>query len=260
LIRTPLEKLILKIKVWDCGEPEKILGRAIEPPNIKHIYAAIENLQNYGALTIPNDKSKTGELTELGKVYSELPIDIKYSRFIMLSFCFDIVEPAIIVCSILTQDKTIFRNKKTSMEVSIILKKHYEIRKTYDCGLNNDFVVFYNAYKAWSKNFGNEEGNSEFTRRYNKRVSDYEKRWCSENDLDFKVTREVRIVIADLKLRLKKLNVYSDNINKSFDFAKDKEALFYFNVSIFNSRLLWQALSTEISSNVDFITTRKSRN
>jgi hypothetical protein len=119
--------------------------------------------------------------------------------------------------------------------------------------------LFYNAYKAWSKNFGKEEGNSEFTRRYNKSVSDYEKRWCNENDLDFKVTREVRIVIADLKLRLKKLNIYSDNINKSFDFARDKEALFYFNVLLVYCRLSLQALSTEISSNVGFIITRRSR-
>ena len=108
LVRTPLEKLILKIKVWDCGEPDKILGRAIQPPNIRNIEAAISNLQNYGALTIPNDKSKTGELTELGKVYSELPIDIKYSRLIMLSFCFDMVEPAIVTCAILNQEKNLF--------------------------------------------------------------------------------------------------------------------------------------------------------
>lgn len=117
LLRIPLEKLILKIKVWDCGEPEKILGRAIQPPNIKNIEAAISNLQNFGALTIPNDKSQTGELTELGKVYSELPIDIKYSRLIMLSFCYDMIEPAIINCAILSQEKNLFRNRLPSYEV-----------------------------------------------------------------------------------------------------------------------------------------------
>lgn len=98
--------------------------------------------------------------------------------------------------------------------------------------MNNDFVVFYNAYKAWSKKFGNEEGNNQFTRKYNRKVNDYERKWCNENDIDFKVSREVRIVIADLKLRLKKLNIYSDSINKTFDFFVDKEALFNLNVMI----------------------------
>jgi len=85
LMRVPLEKIVLKIKIWDSGEePEVILGRAIEPPFLKHIDKAITNLKNYGALTVASEDCKSGVLTDLGKVYSELPIDIKYSRLIML--------------------------------------------------------------------------------------------------------------------------------------------------------------------------------
>ena len=89
-------------------------------------------------------------------------------------------------------------------------------------------------YKAWSREFGNEEGNKEFIRRQNRKISDYEKNWCNENDLDLKVFREVRVVIADLKLRLKKLNLYTDNVRKNFEFAQDKEALLFFNVIVLN--------------------------
>ena len=85
ILRVPLEKLILKIKVWGLDEPALILGRAIEPPLLKHIDAAILNLKNYGALTVQSEESESGLLTELGKVYSELPIDIKFGRLIMLS-------------------------------------------------------------------------------------------------------------------------------------------------------------------------------
>ena len=77
--------IILKIKVWNSGEePEVVLGRAIEPPYLKHIDKALVNLKNYGALTVTSENCKSGILTDLGKVYSELPIDIKYSRLIML--------------------------------------------------------------------------------------------------------------------------------------------------------------------------------
>lgn len=51
--RCPLEKLILQIKLWDKYEPEEILGRAIQPPELRDIFNAIKNLQNTGALTIP---------------------------------------------------------------------------------------------------------------------------------------------------------------------------------------------------------------
>ena len=51
--RCPLEKLILQIKLWNKYEPEEILGRAIQPPELRDIMNAIKNLQQTGALTIP---------------------------------------------------------------------------------------------------------------------------------------------------------------------------------------------------------------
>lgn len=221
LIRTPLEKLILKIKVWDCGEPEKILGRAIQPPKMKHIDQAITNLQNLGALTIPTGKSATGELTELGKVYSELPIDLKYSRFIVLSFCFDLIEPAIVICSILTQEKNFFKIKKTA-------KRHYEIKKTFDQGTSNDFVALYNAYKDWSRKYGKDK--EEFHRSKQTFITREERQWCADHDIDDRVIREVRNVMRDLKRRLIKLHLITQDQRNHYDFGRDQEALFYFNV------------------------------
>lgn len=43
--RCPLEKLILQIKLWDRYEPDEILGRAIQPPELRDIFNAIKNLQ-----------------------------------------------------------------------------------------------------------------------------------------------------------------------------------------------------------------------
>ena len=51
--RCPLEKLILQIKLWDKYEPDEILGRAIQAPELRDIFNAIKNLQQTGALTIP---------------------------------------------------------------------------------------------------------------------------------------------------------------------------------------------------------------
>ena len=43
--RCPLEKLILQIKLWDKYEPDEILGRAIQAPELRDIFNAIKNLQ-----------------------------------------------------------------------------------------------------------------------------------------------------------------------------------------------------------------------
>jgi ATP-dependent RNA helicase TDRD9 len=51
--RCSLEKLILQIKLWDKYEPEQILGRAIQPPELRDIMNATKNLQQTGALTTP---------------------------------------------------------------------------------------------------------------------------------------------------------------------------------------------------------------
>ena len=42
--RCPLEKLILQIKLWNKYEPEEILGRAIQPPELRDIMNAVKNL------------------------------------------------------------------------------------------------------------------------------------------------------------------------------------------------------------------------
>ena len=64
--RCPLEKLILQIKIWNLYEPDEILGRAIQPPDIRDIGIAIKNLQETGALTLGDDSNPTGQITALG--------------------------------------------------------------------------------------------------------------------------------------------------------------------------------------------------
>ena len=63
-----------------------------------------------------------------------------------------------------------------------------------------------------------------------KRTSPYEKEWCAKYDLDFIVLKEVRVLIAYLKMRLNKLNLYTDKITKNFDFARDDQSCLFFNV------------------------------
>ena len=94
--RCPLEKLILQIKLWNRYEPDEILGRAIQPPELRDIYNAVKNLQQTGALTIPppivtegghamsnqSEKYKP-KITALGKIFVNLPVDLKITRIFL---------------------------------------------------------------------------------------------------------------------------------------------------------------------------------
>ena len=105
--RCPLEKLILQIKLWNKYEPEEILGRAIQPPELRDIMNAVKNLQQTGALTIPPPilssdgslKKKENEykpkITALGKIFVNLPVDLKITRLFLFGMSLKCMSQAI---------------------------------------------------------------------------------------------------------------------------------------------------------------------
>ena len=87
--RCPLEKLILQIKTWAKYEPYEILGRAIQPPELRDINNAILNLQQTGALTQIPDKNDEAydkyipKITALGRIFVRLPVELKIARLFL---------------------------------------------------------------------------------------------------------------------------------------------------------------------------------
>jgi len=208
--RCPLEKLILKIKVWDKDEPLPILGRTIEPPKQENIKKALDNLLNNGALTVPTGENVTGKLTPIGKVFAELPIDIRFSRLIMLCFAMDMVEPGIVLASVLSQDKGIIRIEPNNYE-------ELDFLKSIDLGCHSDILAMFNFYKWWERNFSNKKKeNNEFDRRLC-RVNRETMDWCRERlSKDYSLS-EVERTIADLKSRLNKLGLYETEEVKRYE-------------------------------------------
>jgi HrpA-like RNA helicase len=66
-----------------------VLGKAIQPPALKNIDSAISSLLENGGLTIADGDIN---LTELGRFYVDIPIDIVYARMLMLSILFGVYE------------------------------------------------------------------------------------------------------------------------------------------------------------------------
>lgn len=248
LLRSPLDKLILRIKTINeddpkniFSDPQKVLGRAIQPPHIDNISYALKSLQDAGALTWSIDKSyKSCKITQLGKIYCDLPCDIRICKLCIMGFIFNCLQEAVTIASILQHQKTMFiiNSRMNPRDQSMFYRKI----SSYDRGFNSDLILMLNIFNEWEEKFGSLERNSKFQNmnylverenfnakvlkrefRRNK-IGQEELKWCKENFLDAIVLREVLIQREDIKQRLRKFN-FQDNHYKS-SFIKDNQTIY----------------------------------
>ncbi|KAK2147306.1 hypothetical protein LSH36_561g03033 [Paralvinella palmiformis] len=103
--RCPLDLVVLNVKRLDIGEPKAILGLALDPPALDDIEQTVLKLKEIGALTSldmevlnPHD----GQLTFLGHVMAELPIDVRLGKLILLGHVFGLLEACMIISASLS--------------------------------------------------------------------------------------------------------------------------------------------------------------
>lgn len=101
MLLTPLENVILKAKTFEMAAPHELLGLAMDRPNTLDVANTMLTLKELGALRLtlgdggfsPID----GDLTFLGRVMSNLPIDIRSTRLIAIGFCYGVLSDCIIM-------------------------------------------------------------------------------------------------------------------------------------------------------------------
>jgi HrpA-like RNA helicase len=87
---------------------------------------------------------KSGVITTIGKIFAELPFDIKYSRLIMLSYSLGEIELGITLAAILSQERPIFLSSENVNRYNL-----YNSKMFYSLGKECDFITCYTAYKNW---------------------------------------------------------------------------------------------------------------
>ncbi|XP_053562180.1 ATP-dependent RNA helicase TDRD9 [Bombina bombina] len=104
--RSPLGRTILKVKLLDMGEPRALLATALSPPYIDDIERTILLLKEMGALAVcrhrEDDNPYDGELTFLGKVLAQLPVDLHLGKLIVLGHVFGCLDECLIIASALS--------------------------------------------------------------------------------------------------------------------------------------------------------------
>ena len=96
--RADLSNVVMHVKALDFPgmNVEKIFSSLIEPPALTRVHAALETLQMVGALT------SSEELTPLGRVLLQLPIDVTLGRLVLYGALFRALDPALTLAAVLS--------------------------------------------------------------------------------------------------------------------------------------------------------------
>ncbi|XP_076750927.1 tudor domain containing 9 protein spindle E [Xylocopa sonorina] len=192
ILRAPLENLVLKTKLLDMGEPKAILALSLDPPDLGNLERTILLLKEAGALLNKNNEIQIldGELTDLGRVMANLPINICLSKLIMLGHVFSILKDTIIIAASLSV-KDMFNNPFQQKMLA------YNVKLSWAANSSSDCIAFMNVYKVWITEKANRRLNSDIE----------EKKWASRNFVQIRVLREVKALVTELTNRLEKMGI-----------------------------------------------------
>uniref|UniRef100_A0A670IA43 ATP-dependent RNA helicase TDRD9 n=1 Tax=Podarcis muralis TaxID=64176 RepID=A0A670IA43_PODMU len=104
MMRRPLESTVLKVKLLDMGEPRALLATALSPPSISDIERTVLHLKEIGALAVHSEAKNPydGELTFLGRVLAQLPVNQHLGKLMVLGHVFGCLEECIIIAAALS--------------------------------------------------------------------------------------------------------------------------------------------------------------
>ncbi|XP_034274448.1 ATP-dependent RNA helicase TDRD9 isoform X2 [Pantherophis guttatus] len=195
MTRCPLETTVLKVKMLDMGEPRALLATALSPPVSSDIERTILHLKELGALAI-NDHFEErnpydGELTFLGKVLAQLPVNHHLGKLIVLGHVFGCLEETLIIAAALSLNSFFV----------IPFKQHldgYRNKLQFSGNSSSDCIAIVNAFKEWQGN--RQKGKL----RHPKNEVD----WGRSNYIYIKRMREVAELYEELKKRIAVFNMH----------------------------------------------------
>ena len=102
LVRTPLESIILILRVMLNEAITPILLNCLEPPDISNIDCSFRSLHVFNFISDPTDE---GEINPLGSPVVALGIDLTLGVFVGLGIQFGVAARAIQLAAILSSPK-----------------------------------------------------------------------------------------------------------------------------------------------------------
>lgn len=199
ILREPLHKIVLDTKrLGQESEPKRILSMAIQPPRLAEIERTVLLLKEAGALTLKKrlpsgqyvSSPHDGDMTFVGRIMANLPLDIKLSKLILLGYAFGMLRECIILAAALS-NKTFF---------TCYFKAHleaFQAKWIWSSGWMCDCLAILNAFSLYEKMV---------------RTHAFERRgqaehWARSHMIELNRIREVEKLKSELESRLRALHI-----------------------------------------------------
>ncbi|XP_072551795.1 probable ATP-dependent RNA helicase DHX34 [Salminus brasiliensis] len=152
--RVALDSLVLQMKSMGLGDP--LSFTFIDPPPASSIQTAVTYLKEQGAL------DARGELTPIGRLLAQLPVDVVIGKMLVLGSLFNLVEPVLTVAAALSVQSPFLRSAQHNPDCSTA-------RQPLNSDLGDPFTLL-NTFNAWVQVKGERGGGS--------------RKWCKRRGLE----------------------------------------------------------------------------
>ncbi|XP_042302937.1 ATP-dependent RNA helicase TDRD9 isoform X2 [Sceloporus undulatus] len=217
MMRCPLETTVLKVKLLDMGEPRALLATALSPPSISDIEHTVLRLKEIGALAIGVHSEETtpydGELTFLGKVLAQLPVNQHLGKLIVLGHVFGCLDECLIIAAALSLNNFF----------AVPFRQHldgYRNKMHFSGNSKSDCIALVDAFKEWQ----------ESRKKGKLRHPKDELEWGRSNCIHIKRIREVAELYEELKKRVGKFNMHVDTHPPAMDHEHVYKQRFFLQV------------------------------
>ncbi|XP_034024410.1 probable ATP-dependent RNA helicase DHX34 [Thalassophryne amazonica] len=152
--RVALDSLILQMKSMNLGDPLSFVF--IDPPPAASIQTAVAYLKQQGAL------DSRGELTSIGMLLAQLPVDVVIGKMLVLGSLFNLVEPVLTVAAALSVQSPFLRSTQHNPDCTTA-------RQPLHSNQGDPFTLL-NTFNAWMEGKAERGGGS--------------RKWCRRRGLE----------------------------------------------------------------------------
>uniref|UniRef100_A0A3Q3FXM9 DEAH (Asp-Glu-Ala-His) box polypeptide 34 n=1 Tax=Labrus bergylta TaxID=56723 RepID=A0A3Q3FXM9_9LABR len=152
--RVALDSLVLQMKSMSLGDPLSFVF--IDPPPAASIQTAVTYLKEQGAL------DSRSELTSIGSLLAQLPVDVVIGKMLVLGSLFNLAEPVLTVAAALSVQSPFLRSAQHNPDCATA-------RQPLHSNQGDPFTLL-NTFNAWMEVKGERGGGS--------------KKWCRRRGLE----------------------------------------------------------------------------
>jgi len=185
LRRVPLEEICLSILAGGFGTNSMtFLSKAPQPPDESSVLAALECLQDIGAIVVTqtgNSKSSSSSaqtrvetLTPLGRHLARLPVDVRLGKLLIFGSLFRCLDRALTIAASLSSSKSPFITTLNTEDMGMIKAKQSTFLSD-----DSDFETYCNVWEAYCAVLGGEGPSAA-------------RRFCQTYYLSYQALREIK--------------------------------------------------------------------